>query len=89
MTIEELEFKHFKEYLKSCIVDDKKEHTKISVQFTIEVLGDIEKYLQEEIAENEVELTEWGLGYLQSFKDTLTGVEIKIQELKQYLDEGI
>lgn len=41
MTVEELKIKHFKEYLKSIVTIPEKDHYKISIQFAIEILEEL------------------------------------------------
>ena len=86
MTIEELKCTH------NVLVVNKidtggKLHTKLSIEFAIEVLEGIVKSYKEDISREIKSSTEWGLGYRGCSLDTLEGLNCKIQELKQYLNE--
>lgn len=88
MTIEELNDKHLEliRNPRGCSLIGKS-HIKLSIEFAIEVLEEIVKSYKEDIYQETRNLTEWGLGYKECSLDTLDGLNYKIQELKQYLDE--
>jgi hypothetical protein len=74
MTIEELESTHLKSPL--LVQKESKLHTKISVEFAISIL--------EEIDQKNMDV----LGNSLEYYSIYPNIENKIQELKQYLDEN-
>ena len=72
MSIEELEFKHL--HLLACNEDDSKEYAKLSVEYAISVLEELNKLYETLPGKRDA----WY--YIQNNN-------LKIQELKQYLNE--
>lgn len=83
---EELKRKHAEAWLniaKAMLIDANAE---ISIKFAIEILQGIRDSFKEDLEQEIQGLTEWGLGYIECSKDTLSGLEAKIEELKKGLD---